>query len=86
MAVEEKILPLHLYAHFVDKDGVKISNSCHIIADSKANEAYERTWKERFILKAINYDFRKDYYLVLEKDDGTFYECYPFTIDIIPTV
>lgn len=84
VAVENKVLPIQLYAYFVDEDGLKISNSCHIIADSKAIEAYERTWKEKFIFKSIEYDRRKDYYLVLEEEDGYIYEKYPFTIDILP--
>ncbi len=82
-AVDEKILPLHLRGYFVDDDGDEISNECRIIADSEANEAYERTWKERFIFKSIPYDRTKNYFLILEHEDGTVYEQYPFTIDIL---
>lgn len=85
-AIEEKTLPLHLRAYFVDEDGDDISNECRIIADSKADEAYERTWKERFIFKSISYDRTKNYYLILEDENGAIYERYPFTIDIIPIV
>ncbi|MEI3612635.1 hypothetical protein [Pseudogracilibacillus sp. SO30301A] len=55
-------------------DGDEISNECRIIADSKANEAYERTWKERIIFKSIPYDRTKKYFLILKHEDGTVYE------------
>lgn len=78
------MLPLRLVAYFIDESGEVISNECLLIADLQSNEAFERTWKERFIFKLIAYSRTKTYYLVLEHEDGTEYERYPFTIDILP--
>lgn len=82
--VEEKVLPRKLWAYFIDETGFEISNECRIIADSTASEAYERSWKERFIFKSLPYDRAKNYYLVLADEEGSIYERYPFMIDIIP--
>lgn len=82
-SVDEKILPLRLVAYFVDENDNIISNESLLIADLEANEAFERTWKERFIFKSIVYDRTKTYYLILQYEDGTEYERYPFTIDIL---
>src|SRR5699024_9841628 len=82
-SVDEKVLPLRLTAYFTDENGETISNECLLIADLQANEAFERTWKERFIFKSIIYDRTKTYYLILEHEDETEYERYPFSIDIL---
>lgn len=83
VAVGDKILPLELQAYFVDETGKAISNRCHLIADVRSVEAYERSWKEKFIFQSIHYDRQKQYRLLLEKLDGTLYDSYSFTIDII---
>lgn len=82
-SVDDKILPLRLVAYFIDEDGNVISNESLLIADLQANEAFERTWKERFIFKSMIYNRTKKYFLILEHEDGTEYERYPFTIDIL---
>lgn len=83
--IEEKKRPLRLNVYFADEDGERISNENIIIADSRSHQPRERTFREKFVFKAMKYEKQKTYYLVLEdeeeKADKT-YERYPFTIDI----
>lgn len=84
--VEEKNLPLRAKVYFIDDEGNRISNENIIIADSRSSDASERTYKEKFILKDINYDKSKTYYLIIkdEHDNVTGkYEKIPFIIDLI---
>ncbi|WP_042224727.1 BREX-1 system phosphatase PglZ type A [Oceanobacillus manasiensis] len=80
-----KKLPLHLKLYFVDENGERVSNENIIIADSDSSQPGERTFREKFIFKSIEYDKRKTYYLILEDETEQVesqYERYPFTIDI----
>ncbi|MUV38425.1 hypothetical protein JNUCC1_02263 [Lentibacillus sp. JNUCC-1] len=84
--VDDKRRPLRLNAYFVDEAGMRVSNENVIIADRTANHPAERTFREKFVFKRMNYDKRKTYTLVLEDEEdkaGAAYERYSFTIDII---
>jgi len=84
--VDEKKLPLKLKLYFADERGNRISNESIIIADSKAEEANERKYREKFTLKSIAFDRATQYYLVLEDEDETIEKIYDklaFTIDLL---
>ncbi|WP_322384301.1 hypothetical protein, partial [Clostridium perfringens] len=55
-----------------------------IIGDSKSENPIERSYREKFVLKSIPYDKRKQYYLVIEDEDDSSLQCekIPFNIDI----
>ncbi|MDW7730719.1 MAG: BREX-1 system phosphatase PglZ type A, partial [Bacillota bacterium] len=84
--VEDKKLPLKLKLYFADEQGERISNENIIIADSKAEDASERKYREKFTLKSIAFERGKQYYLVLEDEDEQvekIYEKIPFAIDLL---
>ncbi|MEB5469793.1 BREX-1 system phosphatase PglZ type A [Virgibacillus pantothenticus] len=82
--VENKRLSRRLVSYFTDEAGNRVSNENIIIADKTISQAGERTYREKFVFRSIQYDKRKNYYLVLE-DEGTGeeYERYGFIIDIV---
>ena len=83
--IEDKKLALRLKLYFVDEDRQRVSNENIIIADSISTQPSERTFREKFVFKSMEYDKRKTYYLVLEDEEEqveSIYERYPFTIDI----
>lgn len=83
--IEDKKLALRLKLYFVDEEGKRVSNENIIIADSISSQPSERTLREKFVFKSLEYDRRKTYYLVLEDEEEqveSIYERYPFTIDI----
>lgn len=83
--IENKKLALRLKLYFVDEDGQRVSNENIIIADSISTQPSERTFREKFVFKSMEYDKRKTYYLILEDEEEqveSVYERYPFTIDI----
>jgi hypothetical protein len=84
--VDEKKLPLKLKLYFADEQGNRISNENIIIADSKAEVANVRKYREKFTLKNIAFDRAVQYYLVLEDEDEPVEKAYdkiPFTIDLL---
>jgi uncharacterized protein (TIGR02687 family) len=84
--VEDKKLPLKLKLYFADADGRRISNENIIIADSRSQQPEERTYREKFTLKEMPYDKSKNYYLVMEDEEGSVekvYEKIPFVIDLL---
>ena len=86
--VEDKKIPLRLKLYFVDEEGNKISNENIIIADSRSSKPEDRTYREKFTLKDINYNKEKQYYLILEDEDEKvekIYEKIPFIIDLAIT-
>lgn len=83
--VEEKKKPLRLKLYFTDDEGNRISNETIIIADRASSRPEERTFKEKFVFKNMNYDKRVKYYLLLEDEDESvenIYDKVPFTIDL----
>ena len=84
--VEEKKLPLKLKIYFADVEGERISNENIIIADSRSEEARERSYREKFTLKDIAYDKGRKYYLIMEDEDEPvekIYEKISFEIDLL---
>ncbi len=81
--VENKKLPIQLKARFEDYEGNIISNENSIIADSNSLDIEDRIYKERFVLKSMNYDKNAKYYLVLVEDCDVEneYARYEFIID-----
>lgn len=82
--VEDKKLPIQLKARFEDCEGNIVSNENSIIADSSSSDIEDRIYKERFVLKSINYNKNAKYYLVLVEDCDVEneYARYEFIIDI----
>lgn len=83
--VTEKRRPIRLKVYIEDEAGERVSNENIIIANSTSSYPAERTYKEKFVLREMNDDRRKTYYLVLAYDaerKEKVYERYPFTIDI----
>lgn len=83
--VEDKKVSLRLKIYFADEEGNRISNENIIIADSKSTKPEERSYKEKFTLRNMEYDKTKKYYLVMEDEEETvenIYEKIPFNIDI----
>ena len=81
--VEEKCSQLIMKAYFVDENNIKISNENIIIANSSSDNIEERRYKEKFVLRNLQYDKTKNYYLILEDDETQEeIEKIKFTIDI----
>ena len=69
--------------YFVDATGQKVSDVQRIIADKHSANAQERAFRCTFNLKSQAYDSKENYYLVIERVNGTgLPERVPFTIDI----
>jgi hypothetical protein len=84
--VEEKVLPIRLKAYFIDDNGERISNENIIIAESTSINPEDRTYKEKFTLKNMQYDKTKEYYLVLEDEEEMVNNSHakiPFSIDLV---
>lgn len=83
--VEDKKIPLRLKLYFIDEEGNRISNENIIIADSQSANPAHRTYREKFVLRNMQYDKTKKYYLILEDEEETvekIYEKIPFIIDL----
>ncbi|MFW6030841.1 MAG: BREX-1 system phosphatase PglZ type A, partial [Halanaerobiales bacterium] len=86
--IADKVLPRRLSLYFVDKEGNKISNENIVIADSSSDRPEERTYREKFTLKSMEYKKDYDYYLVMEDEEESvekIYEKEPFKISLAIT-
>jgi uncharacterized protein (TIGR02687 family) len=84
--VGEKHLPLRVTAYFSDEAGNRISNENIIIAESTSKKPEERTYKEKFTLKDMEYDKGATYYMVLEDEEelvNSELDRIPFVIDLV---
>jgi len=84
--VEEKVLPLRAKAYFCDDKGERVSNENIIIAESTSINPADRTYKEKFTFKNIQFDKSKEYLLVIEDDDELVtkeLDRIPFIIDLV---
>ncbi|HDR4425392.1 BREX-1 system phosphatase PglZ type A [Bacillus sp. N447-1] len=84
-AVGDKKIPLRLKVYITDEVGDRVSNENIIIGDKRSEDAEDRMFKEKFVLKSISYDKTKRYYLVMEDEEESvenIVERIPFTIDI----
>ncbi|MEQ8197776.1 MAG: BREX-1 system phosphatase PglZ type A [Clostridiaceae bacterium] len=82
--IKDKVIVQRVKCYFEDEKGNRISNENIIIGDSRSDNPLERTYREKFVLKSMAYDKRKQYFLVMqdEEDSNGLYERIPFTIDI----
>lgn len=56
--------------YFVDAEGTQISDTQKIIADKKANNNQERTFRCGFNLKSLKFNNKETYYLVIADESG----------------
>jgi len=82
--IQDKVIVQKIRCYFEDETGNRISNENIIIGDSRSENPQERTYKEKFVLKSMLYDKRKQYFLVMEDAENSngMYERIPYTIDI----
>lgn len=82
--IQDKVISKQVRCYFEDEDGNKISNENIIIGDSRSENPKERTYREKFVLKSMDYDKTKQYFLVIQDDEDAQgdYERIPFNIDI----
>lgn len=86
--IADKILSRRLILYFVDQEGNKISNENIIIADSSSDRPEERTYREKFILKSMEYKRDEDYYLLMKDEEESvekIYEKIPYKISLAIT-
>lgn len=84
-SVSEKKLPLNLKLFIVDESDNRISNEVMIIADRDSSDPKDRNFREKFVLKDLQYKKEDTYYLVFEDDEETINPVLnkiPFTIDL----
>lgn len=82
--IQDKVISQRIKCYFEDEEGNRISNENIIIGDSKSENPVERTFREKFVLKSMQYDKTKKYFLVIQDDEDVngYYERIPFNIDI----
>ncbi|WP_102401519.1 BREX-1 system phosphatase PglZ type A [Haloimpatiens massiliensis] len=82
--IQDKVISQRIKCYFEDESGNRISNENIIIGDSRSENPLERTYKEKFVLKSMEYDKTKQYFLVMQDDenDNGMYERISFIIDI----
>lgn len=83
--VEEKRVPMRLKLYFIDEEGNRVSNENIIIADVNSSKSEDRMFREKFVLKNMQYDKSKKYYLIFEDEEEKIEKIYdkiPFIIDI----
>lgn len=68
--VEGKIISASVSVYFVDDMDNEISNKETLLGDKTTDNPQERNLSIRFVLKSMNYDRSKNYYLII-KDSGT---------------
>ena len=78
-----KIIPCTVRVYMVDDQDKIISNEEILLGDKKSENPEDRTMDIRFILKSLDYDRDKDYYLIIEDlKTGVEYEKIQFTINL----
>lgn len=81
--VEEKMIPRTVVIYMVDEAGAVVSNEETIISDREFDNPEDRTFKLRFVLKSIQYDKSKDYYLIIkDTETGVITDKIVFTINL----
>lgn len=81
--VAEKMLPRTVVIYMADSGGNVLSNEETIIGDRIFDNPAERTFKLRFVLRALQYDRNETYYLVIKDEEtGAIVEKIPFTFDL----
>lgn len=82
--IQDKVIVKKIKCYFEDEDGNRISNEELIIGDSNSDNPVERTYRKEFVLKSMQYDKNKQYFLVIKdiEDVNSIGERIAFTIDI----
>lgn len=82
-AVGEKIAPAEYEVYIVDDKGTLVSDVKKVIADNADTHAPNRSFKERFTLKSVNFDKNAPYYLIIkELSKGVTIQKITFKIDV----
>jgi hypothetical protein len=82
--IQDKVVPRRLKLYFEDEVGNKISNENIIIADRESDTPEERSFKEKFTLKDLEYRRDEDYYLILvDEEADEVYEKIEFKINLL---
>jgi hypothetical protein len=79
--VGDKVQPCSYSLHFINDEGVPVSDFQTVIADRASNNASDRVFHVRFTLKQMKYDRNKIYRLVIANDTDVPEEI-EFRIDI----
>ncbi|ENZ01365.1 TIGR02687 family protein [Clostridium thermobutyricum] len=82
--IQDKVISKRIRCYFEDEYGNRISNENIIIGDSRSENPIERTYREKFVLKSIPYDKSKQYFLVMQDEEGGngYYNRISFNIDM----
>lgn len=82
--IADKVISKRIKCYFEDEEGNRISNENIIIGDSRSENPKERSYREKFVLKSMAYDKKKQYFLVMQDDEDPNgdYDRIPFNIDI----
>ena len=85
--VDENNKPCRYLLHFEDEKGNRISDECTIIANyENKKEVKDRSFREKFVFKNIEYDKTKPYYLtIIDEETGIEKQKVKFYIDIAIT-
>ncbi len=79
--VGEKVQPCNYSLHFINDEGVPVSDFQTVIADRTSKNASDRVFRVRFTLKQMQYNRNKIYHLVIANDTDAPEEI-EFRIDI----
>lgn len=79
--VGDKIRPCNYNLHFINDEGVPVSDFQMVIADRTSNNASDRVFRVRFTLKQMQYSPNKIYRLIISNDTDAPQEV-EFRIDI----
>ena len=63
-------VPATYLLYFTDENGTVVSDTSKIIANKTSNNEQDRTFRCTFNLKAINYNNRAKYYLIIKDESG----------------
>lgn len=81
--VADKIIPCSVYTYLVDEDEQVISNVEVIAGDKISSNPENRTFNIRFVLKALDYDKNKQYYLIIkDSETNVIYDKIPYVISL----
>ncbi|MDD4835308.1 MAG: BREX-1 system phosphatase PglZ type A, partial [Lutispora sp.] len=81
--VEGKITPCSVRVYMVDGNDNLISNEEVLLGDKTSQNPEDRNISIRFVLKSMDYDKNRNYYLIIKDDDtDVVYDRIPFSISL----
>ncbi|MFA7573419.1 MAG: BREX-1 system phosphatase PglZ type A, partial [Lutispora sp.] len=81
--VEGKITPCSVRVYMVDENDNLISNEEVLLGDKTSQNPEDRNISIRFVLKSMDYDKNRNYYLIIKDDDtDVVYDRIPFSISL----